>query len=137
MFDIKAEKLAIEQLVKRVEEAENRHDVEAMLDEMIAEPVLHVCGVPPVKGQDAVRQLYQVFFETFVSTDIASKQIFVSSSSEMAWDYGTYVNEFEGPDGRIKEHGKYLGVYHKVNGIWRGAAFCITPNGNSAGKEMK
>ncbi len=49
----------------------------------------------------------------------------------MAWDYGIYTNQLKGPDGHIiKEEGKYLGVYHKVNGIWKGAAFCITPNGN-------
>jgi len=47
----------------------------------------------------------------------------------MAWVYGVYVNEYEGPDGRIKEEGKYLGVYHKADGKWRGAAFCITANG--------
>jgi hypothetical protein len=28
----------------------------------------------------------------------------------------------------IKEEGKYLGVYHKVAGKWKGAAFYITAN---------
>ena len=85
--------------------------------------------MPPIKGQEAVRQRYHGFFETFVSTHITSQQIHVSSSGDMAWDYGVYVNEYEGPDGRIKEEGKYLGVYHKVAGKWKGAAFCITANG--------
>jgi hypothetical protein len=47
----------------------------------------------------------------------------------MAWNHGGYVNELKGPDGRIKEEGEYLGVYHKVTGKWKGAAFCITANG--------
>jgi ketosteroid isomerase-like protein len=130
MINIQAEKLEIKQLVKRVEVAENRHDIDAMLEEMIADPLLHVCGVPPVKGPDAVRQLYRVFFETFVSTNLASQQIYISSSGDMAWETGSYVNQFESPNGRIEEKGKYLGVYHKVDGKWKGAAFCITPNGN-------
>lgn len=129
MTDIQAEKLEIERVIKRVEASENRHDVDAMLEDMTDDPLLHLCGLPPVKGQDAVRQLYHGFFETFVSTDITSQHIQVSSSGEMAWEYGTYVNEYESPDGRIKEEGKYLGVYHKVDGKWKGAAFCITPNG--------
>ena len=129
MINIQAEKLEIERTIKRIEVAENRHDVDAMLEDMIDDPLLHLCGVPPVKGQDAVRQLYHGFFETFVSTNITSQQIHVSSSGEMAWDYGVYVNEYEGPGGRIKEEGKYLGVYHKVDGKWKGAAFCITANG--------
>jgi uncharacterized protein (TIGR02246 family) len=130
MVTIQTEKLEIEQLIKRIEVAENRHDVDAMLEEMIDDPLLHVCGVPPVKGQDALRQLYREFFKTFVSTNITSQQIYVSSSGDMAWEYGAYVNEFQGPDGRINEAGKYLGIYHKVDGKWKGAAYCITPNGN-------
>jgi ketosteroid isomerase-like protein len=129
MIDIQAEKVEIERVIKRVEAAENRHDVDAMLEDMIDDPVLHLCGVPPVQGQDAVRQLYHGLFETFVSTNITSQQIHVSASSDMAWDCGVYVNEYKGPDGPIQEPGKYLGVYHKVDGRWKGAVFCITPNG--------
>ena len=104
MIDIQAEKLEIERVIKRVEDSENRHDVDAMLADMIDDPLLHLCGVPPVKGQEAVRQLYHGFFETFVSTNITSQQIHVSSSGDMAWEYGAYVNEYEGPDGRTKDY---------------------------------
>jgi uncharacterized protein (TIGR02246 family) len=129
MIDIQAEKLEIERLIERVEAAENRHDVDAMLEEMIEDPLLHLCGLPPVQGQEAVRQLYHGFFEVFVSTDITSQQIHVCPAGEMAWDQGAYVNTLKGPEGEIQEEGKYLGVYHKVDGRWKGAAFCITPNG--------
>ena len=131
MDKIQQEKSEIELLIKRIETAENQHDVESMLEELTDDPVLHVCGVPPVLGPDAMRQLYNVFFETFVSTNIVSQKIFFSSSGEMAWDYGAYTNTLKGPDGHTTiEEGKYLGVYHKVNGTWKGAAYCITPNGN-------
>jgi uncharacterized protein (TIGR02246 family) len=129
MMDSQAEKVEIERMIDRVEAAENRHDVDAMLEEMIDDPLLHLCGFPPVQGQDAVRQLYHGFFQTFVSTRITSQRIQVSASGDMAWDCGAYVNEYEGPAGRTTEEGKYLGVYHKVDGRWKGAVFCITPNG--------
>jgi hypothetical protein len=63
------------------------------------------------------------------TSTITTQQIHVSASGEMAWNHGGYVNELKGPDGRIKEEGEYLGVYHKVTGKWKGAAFCITANG--------
>jgi ketosteroid isomerase-like protein len=129
MDNIQTEKFEIEQLIKRVEAAENKHDVDAMLEDMTDDPLLHICGVPPVMGQDAVRQLYHEFFKAFVSTNITSQQIYVSSSGDMAWEYGSYINELQGPDGRIKEVGKYIGIYHKVDGKWKGAVYCITPNG--------
>jgi ketosteroid isomerase-like protein len=129
MIDIQAEKAEIERMIERVEAAENRHDVDAMLEDMIDDPLLHLCGVPPVQGQDAVRQLYHGFFEIFVSTHITSQRIHISASGDVAWDQGSYVNELRGPDGHTQEEGKYLGVYHKVDGKWKGAVFCITPNG--------
>jgi uncharacterized protein (TIGR02246 family) len=129
MINTQAEKAEIERLIKRVEVAENRHDVDAMLEDMIDDPLLHLCGVPPVQGREAVRQLYHGFFQVFVSTDITPERIHVSPSGDMAWDQGGYVNVLKGPDGQTKEVGKYLGVYHKVDGKWKGAVFCITPNG--------
>ena len=128
-MDIQTEKDEIKRLIERVEAAENRHDVEAMLDRMIDEPLLHLCGMPPVQGQDAVRELYGGFFQVFVSTVITPQQIHVAPSGEMAWDQGAYVNTLKGPDGQVREEGKYLGIYHKVDGKWKGAVFCITPNG--------
>jgi uncharacterized protein (TIGR02246 family) len=129
MLNIEAEKIEIKKTLKRVEAAENRHDVEAMLEEMTDDAILHLCGMPQLQGRAATRELYAGFFETFVSTDITNLQVQVSSSGDMAWEYGTYVNVYKGPDGPIREEGKYLGVYRKVDGKWKGTAFCITPNG--------
>ena len=129
MVDVQDDKAEIERVVKRVEAAENRHDVEAMLVEMIDDPLLHLCGFPPVQGQEAVRQLYGGFFQVFVCTALTTQQIHVSSSGEMAWEQGAYMNTLKGPEGQVTEEGKYLGIYHKVEGTWKGAAFCITPNG--------
>jgi uncharacterized protein (TIGR02246 family) len=129
MVNIQADRQAIEQMLKRTEAAENRHDVEAMLGEMTEDPLIHLCGLPPTQGQDAIRQLYGAFFETFISTNFAPQKITISSAGDMAWDSGGYVNTLKGPDGPVKEEGKYLGIYQKVDGKWKGAAFCITPNG--------
>jgi uncharacterized protein (TIGR02246 family) len=129
MVDVQAEKIELERVLRKVEAAENRHDAEGMLEHMTDDAVLHLCGMPQVQGRDAIKQVYAGFFETFVSTDITPLQVEVSASGDMAWEYGTYVNVYKGPDGPIKEPGKYLGVYKKIDGTWKGTAFCITPNG--------
>lgn len=126
----KSETIAIEQVLRGIEDAENRHDVDAMLAKMTADPLLHLCGMPPVQGREAIRQVYQGFFETFIGTTIVSQHIHVAAAGDMAWEQGSYVNEFQGPDGCVREAGKYVGIYHKIDGKWKGAAFCITPNGS-------
>lgn len=129
MVNSEAERIEIKKVMARVEAAENAHDVEGMLAEMAEPGVLHVCGVPHVQGGDAVRALYAEFFKTFIRTDITQLAITVSSSGDLAWDYGTYVNQYRGPDGPIVEEGKYLGVWSRVAGGWKAAAFSISNSG--------
>jgi uncharacterized protein (TIGR02246 family) len=129
MVNIEAEKIEVKKTMEKVVAAENRHDVEGMLDDMTDDAIFHVCGVPPMQGRDAVRALYGKFFETFVSTNVTTLEVEVSLSGDMAWEYGSYVNQFEGPDGRTQEEGKYLGVWKKVDGMWKTAAISISANG--------
>jgi ketosteroid isomerase-like protein len=129
MVNSEADRIEIEKVMKRVEAAENAHDVEGMLAEMAEPGILHVCGVPHVQGNDAVRGLYGEFFKTFIRTDITQLGITVSSSGDLAWDYGSYVNQYQGPDGPIREEGKYLGVWTKVAGQWKATAFSISNSG--------
>ena len=68
-------------------------------------------------------------FKVFVSTSITTLGTEVSASGDMAWQYGTHVNELEGPDGRIKQAGKWLSVLKKVDGKWKTAAISISENG--------
>jgi uncharacterized protein (TIGR02246 family) len=129
MVKIEAEKIEIKKTMEKVVAAENRHDVEGMLKDMTDDAIFHVCGVPQVQGRDAVRALYGKFFETFVSTNVTTLEVEVASSGDFAWEIGAYVNQFEGPDGRTQEEGKYLGVWKKVNGKWKTAAISISGNG--------
>lgn len=128
MVNVEAEKIEIQRLLKRIEDAENRQDVDAMFEDMTDDAILQKCGAPQIQGIDAWRQDYEKFFETFISTSIRSLGIEVSSSGDMAWDYGVFVSEFEGPGGRTKVEGKYLGVYKKVDGKWKGVAVSISGN---------
>jgi len=130
MVNVEAEKIEIEKVLKRIEDAENRKDVEAMFEEMTEDSILQNCGVPQIQGRDAWREDYERFFKSgFISTSITCLGREVSASGDMAWEYGSFVSEFEGPDGRTRSEGKYLGVLKKVDGKWKSAAVSISGNG--------
>jgi ketosteroid isomerase-like protein len=128
MVNIEAEKVDIERTVKRIEAAENGHDMEALLRDMTLDHIVHLCGRPQIHGRESVQQLYEGLFKILLSTNITQQQSEISASGDMAWDFGVYVNEYAGPDHRIREEGKYIGIYRKVDGKWKAAAFAITNN---------
>ena len=130
MVNVEAEKLEIQRVIKRIEDAENRKDVDAMFEDMTENSILHKCGAPQIQGIDAWREDYEKFFKSgFISTSLTSLGIEVAASGDLAWEHGSFISEFEGPDGRIKSEGKYLGVYKKVDGKWKGVAVSISDNG--------
>jgi ketosteroid isomerase-like protein len=129
MVNLEADRIEIEKVLKRIEAAENAHDVDGMLAEMAEPGIIHVCGVPHMEGHAAIRGLYDQFFETFVSTEITQLRVMVASAGDMAWEYGSYVNQYQGPDGPMTEKGKYLGIWTKVAGEWKAAAFSISNSG--------
>jgi ketosteroid isomerase-like protein len=127
MVNIEAEKIEIERMLKRIEAAENRKDVDAMFEDMTEDSILQKCGAPQIQGLDAWREDYEEFFKSgFISTSITCLRREVSAVGDMAWEYGSYVSEFEGPEGRSKLEGKYLGIMKKVAGKWKSAAVSIS-----------
>ncbi len=126
MVNFEAEKIEIERVLKRIEAAENRKDVDAMFEEMTEDSILQKCGAPQIQGRDAFRKDYEQFFKSgFFSTSITCLEREVSASGDMAWEYGSFISEFEGTDGRTKSAGTYLGVMKKVDGKWKSAAVSI------------
>jgi ketosteroid isomerase-like protein len=130
MVNVEAEKIEIEKVLKRVEDAENRRDLDAMFEEMTEDSILHKCRTPQIQGLDAWKEDYERFFKSgFISTSITCLGREVSASGDMAWEYGSFVSEFEGPGGRTRSEGKYLGIMRKVDGRWKSAAVSISGNG--------
>jgi uncharacterized protein (TIGR02246 family) len=132
MINIATEKTEIEKSIKRIEHAENRKDMEALLEELTEDCIYIVNGAPNIQGRVAWKKFYGKSFETRISGSsgsLSSLGIEISSSGDMAWDHGVFVSEYEGPDGHYKAEGKYLAVYKKVDGQWKTAAVCTTGNG--------
>lgn len=127
MINMEAEKIEIRKVIKRIELAENQKDVDSMFYDMTEDAILHKPGSPQIQGIDAWREDYAKFFNSgFISTKLTTLDIDISTSGDMAWENGIFISEFEGSNGPTRSEGKYIGIYKKIDGKWKGVAVCIT-----------
>lgn len=98
-------------------------DVEGIAELLAEESVLLVPGQPAAVGHESVlaltRKLLAAEAADGVSVSWEPDTAFVSSSGDMAYDYGRAKTTL--PDGSIME-GSYLVVWIKKNGEWKVAA---------------
>ncbi len=128
MINFDAEENQILALIKKIEAAENRKDAAGVAALMTEDAVMQKAGVQLIRGRQAWIADYEQFFEHFISTTITPLGIEIAESGELAWGFGTFVSYFEGSNALIKVTGKFLGIYRKQDGIWRGAAVSIAGN---------
>ncbi len=122
MVDIEAEKNAIQEAVRIAFEAEDKKDLEKLLDFFADDVVGQAANSPQFQGKDALREFYKGYLPTIVSIKGEFSHVEVSSSGDMAWDVGYNRAETIGPEGNVKDQGKYFAVYKKVNGKWKCSA---------------
>lgn len=124
---IEDETAELEQMMIDQEAAQNRVDEDAMLTMLADDAVVQMNNLPAFVGHDAMRQAYEGFWPVFVSTDLTISKTVVSESGDMAWMYGTQVNELELPDvGPVSVPGKWMSVWQKTDGEWLVTALSIS-----------
>lgn len=76
----------------------------------------------PYVGHSAIQNYYNHFYEK--NPDYApnwgTDHVNVAASGDLAVEYGSWREK--NPDGTEKDHGKYITVYRKMNGVWKVAA---------------
>lgn len=84
---------------------------------------------PPIEGPKAIVGVWKSWSELpNVDVNFGAKRINVSSSGDMAYDYGWYTFAFDTDNGRIEDKGKYIVVWKKVGGVWKVAADILNTN---------
>jgi uncharacterized protein (TIGR02246 family) len=74
---------------------------------------------PMASGSAAIRSTYNGLVNTpGVSLTWVPTKIDVVSPT-VATDFGPYTASFDGPQGRVTDHGNYTTVWHKIDGQWR------------------
>ncbi len=126
--DLQAEEEQIRQLNQQWYAAENRKDLDATMQFIAEDCVLHVPGIAPLEGHEAIRTFMAEFFQSLVSVGGGPTQIVVSSSGDLAYDWGTTQAIFEGPEGRVEDEQKYLIAWQKIDGEWKAVAGSFSSN---------
>jgi ketosteroid isomerase-like protein len=120
-IDIEAEKKAIRDLVKHAFEVENHKDVDEIMDlgYFTEDTIGQGPNMPQIKGLEAFRNFYTEFFKILDSIEGGSSEIIISEAGDMACDIGWNRTVYKGPNGPIKDEGKYIQVMKKINGDWK------------------
>ncbi len=126
MVDINAEKKTLREFVDVTFKAENKKDLKTLLEFFADDVIVQGPGAPQFTGIKALREFYEGYLKTLVSIKGESTQIEISSAGDMAWDVGYNNGEYKGPEGIIKDQGKYFASYKKVNGKWKCAAIAFS-----------
>lgn len=94
-------------------------DLDGIMSLMAQDSVLIMPGVEPIVGIEDIRQATRTMLESDDQVTWVSDFAYVSSSGDMAYDYGTATTTLS--DGSSVE-GYYLVVWVKENGTWKVAA---------------
>ena len=94
-------------------------DVEKIVALHAPDAISMVSNSPAASGSSAIRAMYTGLVNlpglslTWVPTriDVVSPTV--------ANETGTYTMAFDGPQGRVSDHGTYATVWHKIDGQWR------------------
>lgn len=100
----------------------NNNDAEGIVNAFIADnATLFSVNMEPAAGKDSIRNRYAGFIKnnpTKVSS-WATDRVEVSSSGDMAIEYGHYSDSGMGMDGTGSDKGNYVTVFRKINGEWK------------------
>ena len=119
--DVEAEKREILGKIRELESAENRKDVEGILD-LITDDFILVHHSAKYVGKANIREWLERNIETYVSTKYEPAHIEVSSSGNMAWLMGSEINKRIRDQVVIERKENHMIIFRKVDGEWKQAA---------------
>ena len=75
---------------------------------------------PAVKGRQAIAEMWKSWGGLpNVEITFGASVTGVSSSGDMAYEYGWYIFAYDTDDGRVTDKGKYVSVSQKIGGVWQ------------------
>ena len=125
--DLAAEEQAIRSQGQQLVARENAKDADGTLSFYADDAVAHMPGMPPINTKEGLRQAYQEFFTNMglVSLQSTTTDVEVAASGDLAVEHGVNSITFTTPQGEMKDAGKYLAVWKKVDGQWKVAVISI------------
>jgi ketosteroid isomerase-like protein len=101
-------------------------DAERTAAHFADDAVLHVAGMPPIRGRAAIHRFYGNVFRFMRASSSTPELLRMSHGADMAFSTGRVTNVFDGADGPVEHAGKFLLVWEKRGGEWAIAVYGIS-----------
>ena len=99
---------------------EVKGDLDAWLKFVADDAILHPAGEPEVHGKAAIREYAAKFFQLpIVLMEPGELTVFVSESSDLAYNVGSLKMVLDNPDGKVDLDMKCTAIWRKISGEWR------------------
>ncbi|MDH5201060.1 MAG: DUF4440 domain-containing protein [Candidatus Bathyarchaeota archaeon] len=102
---------------------DHKTDVDEEMSYIADDAVLVPPNMPTITGARAIREALNAMVQTEVESlgdrSRGPDTIEVAASGDIAYDIGRYVIVNRGPEGPVKQKGRYITVYKKVDGQWK------------------
>ncbi len=122
--DTKSDEQAIRSISKKWLDLTRNHDAAGCAALFANDGIEYRSNQEPSVGPEAVKKQFTTELEQNPKeqVDWSTERVEVSSSGDLAAEYGKFNVTGLGKDGKDSDYGKYITVYRKVNGVWKVAA---------------
>src|SRR4051812_37759863 len=121
--DREAEERRIRELDAQWVAAVARKDVAAVALFYAPDGRVMPSNAPTARGRAAIAEFWKgLLAMPGISFTFEPRVIKVADSGDLAYDIGVYSLSYDGPRGRVRDEGKYLVVWEKVDGEWKAMA---------------
>jgi ketosteroid isomerase-like protein len=124
IVDIETEKEEILRNIQELESAENRKDIEGML-QLAADDFVFVYRDAKIEGKADAGEMLNESAKNFLSSKHVALRVEVSVSGDMAWLLGYELNDRAADGGVVETKQYYVITFRKVDGKWKQVAVCV------------
>ncbi len=115
---------AVEQAIRKMDKqwvgAAVRGDSATIANFYAPDSVFLIPNAPPAEGPNAIGEAWKGLISLpNLSLNYRATRIDVAASGDLATAIGTYDLAFSGESGRVRDEGKYVVVWQKVDGEWK------------------
>ncbi len=120
MGDARTIEQEIRELDKKWVGAVVRGDVATIANFYAVDGVFLAPNEPPIEGREAIGEAWKGLIGLpNLSLNFRATRIDVAASGDLATAVGTYDFAFSGDGGRVRDEGKFVTVWKKMNGEWK------------------
>jgi ketosteroid isomerase-like protein len=120
-IDLNAEEQAVRAVSMQWLDLAKKHDLPNIVLLLTDDVTFYRENNEPAVGHAAFLKIEEQYLESNPSfvPNWSTDRVEIASSGDLAVEWGTWSESGSGLDGTAEDHGRYVTVYRKVDGIWK------------------